>query len=88
MAVYVDELFDTIKTKEWPYSQACHMVATTRKELLYMASKLDLPEDRIVAGIGGVTYFLLTKFKRRRAIERGAKDISFNELMRRKKEWW
>ena len=32
MSVYVDELFLTPPTKNWPYKRACHLFADTAEE--------------------------------------------------------
>jgi hypothetical protein len=42
MAVYVDELFDTERTKQWPYPKACHLTADTLDELHEFAIKVGL----------------------------------------------
>jgi hypothetical protein len=86
MAVYVDALFKTQIADQWPYSQACHMVATSNKELLLMAEKLNLDVEDIKS-MDSINLFYLNIHKRRKAIRKGAREITTQQLFERKKEW-
>ena len=79
MAVYVDEIISTPKTKWWPYVKSCRMIADTRLELFAMAQRLNLnldwfrPANRKAKRID---YFRLTKNTREAAIREGALSLN------------
>ena len=74
MSVYVDPLFDTEGWSEnWPYPQACHMMADSYEELIEFALKLKLKVSWIQCT--SLLHFDLTKNKRFHAIKLGAKEV-------------
>ena len=74
MSVYVDPLFDTEGMSEnWPFPQACHMMADTIEELYDMADKLKLKRNWIQCT--SLVHFDLTKGKRWQAIRHGAIEV-------------
>ena len=83
MSVYVDELNVCVKSKTWPYSQSCHLVADFVWELHFFAGRMrlkpawfqDKPE---------LPHYDLTKGMRRVAVKLGAIEINrikISELM-------
>ena len=42
MSVYVDDLTVSLKSRNWPYSHSCHLVADTVEELHYFAGRMHL----------------------------------------------
>jgi len=87
MAVYVSELFDIRKSKDFPDGEACYIVATTKDELLDEAKCLKLDERKIKRDSNGILHFLLIRRKRRRAVDRGAHEISLEKLVKTKEKW-
>lgn len=70
MAVYVDEMFATARSAQWPYDSACHMYADSLDELKAMARRLRLKDEYIQHGT--LTHYDLTKGKRGQALNYGA----------------
>lgn len=85
MAVYVDELNVCVKSRKWPYSHSCHLVADSVAELHYFAGRMMLKpswfQDQSV-----LPHYDLTKGRRMLAIKLGALEIdreSLGELMKK-----
>jgi hypothetical protein len=75
MAVYVDDLMEWPRTRQWPFGLACHMVADTLEELHAMARQLRLkPEWFQASPPHRVPHYDLTAHKRSQAIACGAVD--------------
>lgn len=87
MAVYVDGLIKTNLTEKWSHKEACHMVADSLKELLHLGEKIGLKAEELNISLKGIPYFRLSKMKRRRAVERGAKELSVDALSVKKENW-
>ena len=77
--IYVDELSVCLRNRNWPYSQACHLVADSIEELHYFAGRMrlkpawfqDKPE---------LPHYDLTKGMRRLAIKLGAIEVNRNKI--------
>ncbi len=75
MSVYVDPLFKTGRTRQWPYDRACHLVADTPRELQEFAARLGLKRSWFQNGsLGG--HYDLTPNKRRQAVRLGAVELT------------
>lgn len=79
--IYVDPLMKTVRSKAWPYTQACHLRADTEEELHAFAQTLGLqrswfqnhhPNPRF-------WHYDLTRGKRDQAIAMGAKELNRHE---------
>ena len=84
MSVYVDEMMVCLRNRNWPYSQACHLVADSVEELHYFAGRMrlkpawfqDKPE---------LPHYDLTRGMRRVAVKLGAIEVNrykISELMK------
>jgi hypothetical protein len=71
MSVYVDPVRKVSPTKNWPYRRACHMFATSLRELHEMAGLIGLSRSWFQSG-RHFPHYDLTAWKRAQAIERGA----------------
>ena len=85
MAIYVSELSEIVKKD--PDSGICYIVATTTHELLDEIKCLKISEKKLKKDDYGILHAILTKRKRRRAVERGAHEISLEKLITKKKDW-
>lgn len=74
MSVYVDEMAVCLQTKNWPYTQACHLVADTEGELHIFAMRLGLHRSWFQAA--GILHYDLTVGMRRKAVKLGAVELS------------
>lgn len=74
MTVYVGDLFNTPKTRTWPYAQASHMFADSIDELHAFAARLGL--KRTWAQLRRVPHYDLTVGKRLSALALGAMTVS------------
>jgi len=82
--IYVDELTVCIRSKKWPYRQACHMMADSVEELHYFAGRMGLMRSWFQRG--SLPHYDLTKGMRLLAVKFGAIEIDkkkFVELMRK-----
>ena len=84
MAVYVDDLFPTRRTRRWPYVKACHMIADSRLELFEMANTLYLDMDWLQRG-GRLEHFDLTSGKRIHALRAGAIPLDRQDFVTKMK---
>ena len=71
MAVYVDDLFATSPSREWPYPCAAHLVGDTEEELHRFAATIGL-HRRWFQG----TRYDLTALRRLAAVKAGAVQVS------------
>lgn len=77
MSVYVDDLVQTVKTAQWPYTQACHMTATTEAELIAFARRIGLRWLQRKS----ILHFDLTARMRERALKAGAVAVSSQQVV-------
>ncbi len=86
MSVYVDELTTVcVRSKRWPYSQSCHMVADSVEELHYFAGRMRLKPSWF-QDQSSLPHYDLTKNFRLLAVKLGAIEIDvkkLGELMRK-----
>ena len=85
MSIYVDELQNCVRSKKWPYSQSCHLVADAEWELHFFAGRIGL-KPVWFQGQSSLPHYDLTKNMRLLAVKFGAVEISrekFLELMRK-----
>lgn len=77
MPVYVDPMFDTDEwSPNWPYHQACHLMADTDEELHKFAAKLKLRREcHQPSPPTSHSHYDLTKNKREWAIRLGAIEV-------------
>ncbi len=71
MAIYVDPLFPTEPSKRWPYTQACHLIADTLRELhAFALQRLGLQRTWYQHHHGNTTrcHYDLTASKRAQAL--------------------
>jgi hypothetical protein len=74
MAVYVDPLFETSGlSKNWPYPEACHLMADSIEELERMASILKLKTKW--RQVTSIVHYDLTRNKRYQAVKNGAIEV-------------
>lgn len=79
MAVYVDQLFDTLYAgQRWPYTRACHMWADTVVELHAMADRIGL-KRKWFQNRKRFPHYDLTANRRKLAIDCGAIEKSLRE---------
>lgn len=79
MSVYVDELFTTEPTRQWPYRQACHLTADSSEELHAFAARLKL-RRAWAQHVGRPTeHYDLTATRRLLAVQRGAIELTWRE---------
>jgi hypothetical protein len=78
MAVYVDKLFYTEQTRQWPYAQACHLTADTIEELHAFAFRIGM-KRMWFQDHPRHPHYDLTKTRRKLAIRVGAKEIDARE---------
>lgn len=81
MSVYVDELTTVcVRSKKWPYSQACHLVADSVEELHYFAGRIKLKPSWF-HDQSSFPHYDLTKNFRLLAVKLGAIEIVKEELV-------
>lgn len=87
MAVYVDQLFRTQKTRQWPFLFACHMWADSSVELYEMAGRLGLSRRWVQHEDDEASmHFDLTPSRRQKAVLYGAVETDARALARRRIE--
>jgi hypothetical protein len=79
MSVYVDHLHPTIPSRNWRYTQACHMFSDTEAELHSLAAKLGM--KRAWYDVAGQHYDL-TAHKRTMALMHRAKEATHTDIRR------
>ena len=80
MSVYVDEMRLCLRNKNWPYSQACHLVADSVEELHAFARRLGLKRSWFQSK-SDLPHYDLTEGKRFQAIARGAIEIDAKKFL-------
>lgn len=77
MPVYVDPLFDTEGwSEQWPFKQACHLMADSDEELHRMADRLLLLRRwHQPCPPHSVSHYDLTATKRAEAVRKGAIEV-------------
>jgi len=79
MGAYVDDLHPVIKSRNWPYDKACHLVADTVSELHVFARRLSLRRSWFQPGT--LPHYDLTENKRKQALRLGALAITDKRLV-------
>lgn len=79
MSVYVDNLRPVTRNRNWPYDNACHMVADSVGELHTFARKLSL--RRSWFQLNNLPHYDLTPNKRMQALRLGAIEITDKQLV-------
>lgn len=85
--IYVDEMRVCLRNKNWPYSQACHMVADSIDELHRFAGRLGLRRSWFQNKT--LPHYDLTIGMRVKAVKLGAIEIDkkkFMEILRKYRE--
>jgi len=77
--VYVDDMRPVIRNRNWPYNQACHMVADSVRELHIFARKIGLKRNWFQPTT--LPHYDLTPNKRAQAVRLGAKEIPRGQLV-------
>ena len=85
MAVYVDWMQPTIRNKNWPYREGCHLMADTEEELHDFAILLRL-ERNWFQPHPIHPHYDLTFRKRRAAILNGAIEVDSKWYREKRKE--
>lgn len=70
MAVYVDWLRPTPRTRAWPYTQSCHMLADTLDELHAFAAAIGMKREWFQPG--STPHYDLTATRQKLALAKGA----------------
>lgn len=86
MSVYVDDLRDCPRNKNWPYDKCCHFVADCVEELHYFAGRLRLKPSWFQEGVCSLPHYDLTAGMRKRAISLGAIEMCDAKLVAMIKE--
>lgn len=74
--VYVDEMTNCIKNKNWPYLRSCHLIADKRSELHIFAKGIGLKRSWFREKLNGkIPHYDLTTNKRSAAVHAGAIEI-------------
>jgi len=81
MSVYIDAIVATLRTRTWPYLQACHLTADTEAQLHGFAKRLGL--KRIWFQNNTIPHYDLTRNKRQQAIRMGAIEIDRKQMAER-----
>lgn len=79
MSVYVDDLFRTLPTRQWPFKQACHLTADTEEELHEFAKSIGLKRAWFQKNLS-LDHYDITAGMRARAIRNGATPITRSEV--------
>lgn len=83
VTVYVDQLFTTRQTRQWPYKSACHLTADSTEELLAFAQQIGLRADWLQKPGQWHEHFDLTEGKRAEAVRLGAVEETWRESVSR-----
>ena len=79
MSVYIDNMRPVIKNKNWPYNEACHIVADSVRELHIFAIRLSLKRSWFQNNT--LPHYDLTPNKRLQALRLGALAITDRRLV-------
>jgi len=82
MSVYVDRLFNTKRSKKWPYTQACHLIADSVSELHEFADRLGLKRSWFQKE-SSHPHYDLTRNMRNKAVKLGAIELEGLELAKK-----
>lgn len=87
MSIYVDGLKPAVKSENWPYGHACHLVADIghEPELHRFAEKMKLKREWYQPL--PIPHYDLTPNKRLQAIRLGAGELNNRELMDLVNQW-
>ena len=81
MSVYVDDLRNCARNKNWHYDKCCHLVADSVEELHYFAGRMMLNPSWFQEGVCSLPHYDLTKNKRLLAVKLGAVEIDDRRLV-------
>ncbi len=81
MSVYVDDMQTCIRSKKWPYSRSCHLVADSVSELQEFAQLMSLHSSWFQDS-ASMPHYDLTKSMRQRAIYLGAFEVTQKRFVR------
>ena len=84
MSVYIDPMNICIRSKKWPYDQACHLIADSIEELHEFAAALGL--HRSWFQDHNIPHYDLTKGMRAKAFRLGAVSVSIKEFVKLTKQ--
>ena len=79
--IYVDEMHAVTPNKNWPYPNACHMFADSKKELLFFARQVGLKKSWMQTSSQGIIHFDLTFSKRKIAVREGAQEVRARDIV-------
>lgn len=85
MSVYVDEMAVCLRNRNWPYDQACHLVADSVEELHKFARRLGLKRSWFQNK--SLPHYDLTTGMRFKAIRLGAVEIDRNKFVEIMREY-
>lgn len=80
MSVYVDKMMVCLRNKNWPYSQACHLVADSVQELHIFAWKIGLHKSWF-RDKPELPHYDLTYGMRNRAVFFGAIEVDSKKIV-------
>lgn len=80
MSVYVDELMVCLRNRNWPYSQACHLVADSVEELHFFAGRMRLKPSWFQSK-SDLPHYDLTYGMRVRAVAFGAIEVDRKKIL-------
>lgn len=83
--IYVDPLLVCLKSKKFPFSHSCHMIADTEEELIRFAISISLKREWIQRG--RIPHYDITQNKRKIAIMKGAVEIDMHTFVAKLHEW-
>lgn len=75
---YVDKLFPTVRSENWPFNEACHLMILPGCDVQVLhafAASLGLRRSWFQTSENGVPHYDLTRNKRFLAVRYGAKEI-------------
>lgn len=80
MSVYVDALRTTLRSRQWPFQEACHMIADSLDELHAMAETIGLRRGWFQKH-AVMPHYDLTPNKRKQAVHHGAIEINAAQMV-------
>ena len=81
MSVYVDSLQTCLKSKRWPWPQACHLFAADVEELHELAASIGFRRERF-QDHAKLPHYDLSPNKRAKAIGAGAVPVDLHFVVR------
>jgi hypothetical protein len=87
--IYVGQNMPTLRSKIWKYDTVAHLYSDpgSQKALVKFAKKIGLLPEWLRVSSSGIPHFDLTRGKRVRALEYGAKELSTLQEGRKIQEW-